>query len=1192
MSNVNSGSVQRSRIIARAALVFMAALMVVLVGLMGASSGPNGALVLAQETASPTPDPTAPTIHLLNPNGTYDPVIVNPMEPAEDPKISDRFDGTDGEYHVVAVTRRAPANAVVEAYWVPEDENELTVGQLTLVPGSQDTWEFFWDVPSDFDEGSGEFKVRLFRPSGGSFVQAAEDVVAAELRHEGSFTEGDDAPADNTVEMLWPANNGRLGFHKPRGGVWRTWINGTSSGEIGPGGQVTDSAIRVRLFYSITPIGEAIEFVDCGEADPANRKTDGSETWGGTCTLGSSATPSEVTAVAAVATGFDRPGTSGAIAETSMESADAHRVQPYVQDVRDMTVAIKGVPSGTSATYPTGKRRTADSDCLEFDVTVIDVLERPVQGANVDIHLEGPNDQVGYGDEAAAAHGSSAEKAPDKGSHQNESQWDCDAPGDRYTDQQGDHNIPGAPDLKHIESETGTGVSGPTGIGPGQFRFHIFSTNPGFSDITAWVDDEPLTDESEPREADDDLPGADEAKGSLRAQWFPAAMTATITPEADSATVGECNRFVLRVRAGSAVVPAINADIHASGPNNDLDFCDPEGATPRRAPDLPEGDGSHRPEDEGEAAHESASPDDPEVQHTEGETDQNGNFVFGLRSAATGSTTIEAWVDGEAGEDNDVRDSGEVSSTAGTSWVGSAQDAEVRFVNPSGYGGAGDNLSIKRDANEMVHLVARVDLPDVVAGVEFHYSEDGETFVPLGGGSRIGTSDTWELLTGTIPEGDLTLRAQITNTTKVEDREVTVDNTLETAELTAPGNALGTSFSEGATTIRGVASAGAEGVELYYTKTEARETRESAQWILCGESELPTGDSPQNFEGDCTLEEGDSPVQVTGIAALAWVCDPVIGCEIERTYQTGDAHRTFGFESNPSVTIQPADASGRPGTCQRFEMTVTDSAERAIPGANVDVHFTGPTDAASFCNLGDGSPRRSPSSAGGHVASSNDGEAAVHSNEGPDTHHTEGETNEGGKFIFGVRSGSAGESEILGWADQNDSDVLDEGERSDRSTMRWTGGGGGGGGAKGCTIRGDSGDNVLRGTSGDDVICAGGGKDVIRGGGGDDTIYGGGGNDDIRGNSGNDRMIGGGGIDVMRGGRGNDVARGNKGTDTLRGFTGKDRLSGGPGRDVLAGGNQNDVLKGNRGNDTLNGGPDRDRCNGGPGRDSKANCEA
>jgi len=102
-----------------------------------------------------------------------------------------------------------------------------------------------------------------------------------------------------------------------------------------------------------------------------------------------------------------------------------------------------------------------------------------------------------------------------------------------------------------------------------------------------------------------------------------------------------------------------------------------------------------------------------------------------------------------------------------------------------------------------------------------------------------------------------------------------------------------------------------------------------------------------------------------------------------------------------------------------------------------------------------------------------------------------------------------------------------------------------GAGARGCTIVGTPGDDVLVGTSGNDVICGRGGNDVIRGLAGDDILLGG---------PGDDRLFGGPGADRLSGDQGDDVLNGGPGRDTLaRADEGDpDTYNGGPGDDDIA----------------------------------------
>jgi uncharacterized repeat protein (TIGR01451 family) len=88
--------------------------------------------------------------------------------------------------------------------------------------------------------------------------------------------------------------------------------------------------------------------------------------------------------------------------------------------------------------------------------------------------------------------------------------------------------------------------------------------------------------------------------------------------------------------------------------------------------------------------------------------------------------------------------------------------------------------------------------------------------------------------------------------------------------------------------------------------------------------------------------------------------------------------------------------------------------------------------------------------------------------------------------------------------------------------------------ARGCTIVGTPGADVIDGTAGADVICGWGGADQIDGKGGDDRILGQGGADVLTGGAGADKLLGGGGNDTLHAGDGlaNDIVDGQSGVDT------------------------------------------------------------
>lgn len=1270
-----------SRRVARASLGLSAALLAVFV-MVGPSFG-QGTVQQIQQTETPSPTPTSPspsptgpspspsptgpigpTIAFLNP-GKYDPGYAqpprNPGTP-DPPKVSDRFDGVDRAYHLVAAVGRVPANPIVEAYIRYDDDPEITIGLLDRVQGT-DTWEFKWDIPESLDEGRATLIVRLYSQTPSGIQEVANHEIEVDMEHQDPTSPPsvppDPRPADETVEILWPTNSGALGFFKGGSGPWRAAIEGIAS----------DATSELNLWYTTTPPGTEPVYVECGhiplygtdefQAEPIPFHAE--------CALAADADAMSVTAIAAVAEEGDKEDRSDVIAgpDLTQDSGDAHRIDPYIQDPAQFKVSLE--PNQTPG-YSAVRRRVAGGNaCLAWLVTVTDHLDRRVQGANVDVHMTGPNDQAQHGNDNSSSDASGTFKAPEEGNHAVEAGKNCDGRGNRG--EQGDHNRPGVSDIKHRESVGGTGVSGggvPSGTPPlvGQWRFHIFSSSPGISNLTAWVDDEPFGEDGN-KEPDNDEPDDGEPSGTNFAQWYSSNPTVDIDPAGGSAAVGTCARYVVKVRSGTAAVPEINLDIHARGPNDELDFCDPGDATPRRAPERGPGEENspHQGEDGGESSHVQES---PRTQHSEGETDAAGNFVFGLTSPVVGDTTITAWVDGERRymdvreleSDNDVQGGSEPNRTVNHTWASSPADATVKFVNPSAYGGSGDQVSDKTDANSIFHVVARVDAASLVPSVDFLLSSDGETFAKIGDGARIGTSDTYEFFwdTATLDADTYTLRVQIPGTSKIEDREIELNNAHEAIEITRPVNTSPAAFSGREITIEGVASAGAERVVFYYTKSSAGTTRASSQWTECGDITIDgSGESPQGFRGTCTLSDPDQPNQVTGLAAVAVDCDRVAGCfeapdpdagdpgnPLGADFpESGDAHRVFGFESRPLVSIEPPETAEDPGTCQRLFLQISDQTGQPVGSVNVDVHLTGPTDQAEFCDPTDASPRSSPDSGEDHASDEGDSRSSTHED---GTRHTEGTTNSSGRFIFGVVSPDEGDSTVFAWVDSTDDDARGPDENADSSTVHWTEGADGQGEAE-CTIEGTPDDDRLVGTENNDVICGRGGDDTIVGEGGDDVLRGGGGRDvlkggadndvinggngkdqasggagddvlngggkndnlsggdgddvlrgqggfdTLKGNGGNDRIRGHAGNDIMQGGSGSDHIRGHAGKDVLRGFTGGDTLIGNAANDVLKGGSGNDRLRGGRGDDILNGGAGRDSCNGGGGSDVLRRCE-
>jgi hypothetical protein len=1121
---------------------------------------------------SPTPTPTAsgsptggggaPKIAFLNP--TKYPGLPED-EPFADspPDVSDESDGVDEKYHIVTWVANPPANAVLEAYLSPIGPAgvplpEITIGLLDPVAGSPDTYELYWDIPNSIPEGNATMIVRMYGQTILGTEEVAKHEIAVQMEHKGGDVPH---PGGSTVEFTFPAQNGEIGFFKPRGGQWRSAVDIKSNDfENGRG-----DAATANFFYTVSAPGEAPKWKQCA-ASATN--VDLPPVASFTCSLQGKDGPSQLTAIGVGTTAPHDPvagfwGQSG---------GDAHRVHARTVLPEDMKVSI--LPKAMIDAPSTTGTEVAGVRCISLMATVLDDLGRRVQGASLDAHLTGPSDQTQFGFEDQVVQGvlitensvSSLHQKPDKGHPSAEPGHNCDRDGPSATapkenqgenyptekvneDEQGDHNVPGASDTKHLETTAGSGLSGGTGVGQGQWQFQFYSPTAGFTDVVVWVDDEDLPIESEQRIADDDVMSDGEPSATFRAQWLSAPMTISFDPPSDTAPVGTCNKYTVKLRSGSDPVPGLNLDVHATGPNNDLDFCDPGDGSPRRAPDAATGT-DHQDEDSGEKSH----PGDAQAQHTEGETDADGNFVVGVISNATGDTTLQAWVDGYPGTDNDLQGAAtaEPAATATLSWGASTGDAELGFVSPSAYGGSGtsgsgtgDQIGKSLDADEKFHVVVRTDQPDTVPGVELLIGSTADgAFNKIGDMTRVAGTDTYEFFWNVdVTDGNYFLRAAVPGTSVKKDRAITVNKSsgmdprdipFETLELTKPINGAVAPFTKRITPVEGKASAGAEGVDIFYTKLGAKDSPAASDWIFCGFVQLNgTGTTPQNFKSECKIKPEDQASQVTGIAAITYDCQtPNDGCDANPAgaparepgaKDSGDAHRVFGLESQPAISVEPAESSGIAGTCQKFTLKVVDSSGQGMSNQNVDAHLTGPGPGAHFCDPEGGSTRRAPDQGHTTGTTANEGE---HTDTG--TKHIEGETGGGGRFTFGVSSDAEGDTQILVWLDQSDNDNKEDTEPSDIALQHWTAEAG-----EGCTINGtDAADNLV-GTSGPDRICGGDGDDVIKGLGGADVL------------------IGGSGEDTMKGGNGNDRLKGRKGNDKLDGGKGKDFCSGGRGRDSV-----------------------------------------
>jgi hypothetical protein len=496
----------------------------------------------------------APTIALLNPSG-YSATI--------------RVNDAGGTFHFVAWVKEVPSNPLVEFEIVPTAGNAITINSQRV--GSSEVWEAHDAFPPGLADGQYTINARLY--SNLDEVAMATQTVTLER------SDIPPPPGVPTVEISHPDNGGPLGFYTPTGGAANALIDVVTS----------DTNEQVRALYTTSAIGTAPTWTECGTAavTGAGRVR---------CTLGAAISSSQVTAVAVVANQAPAPGPANPAFDGS---GDAHRVVPYVQVPRSVSISPPSVSKAELA------------KCLELVARVIDTQSRPMAAVNMDIHASGPNDQLRFG---TIANVTGAFQPPDKNHVSSENAVNC---GDGSNqNKQGDHNVVNGNDKKHIESTTGTNNQG-------EFRFALRSDSAGGTFVEAWADVN-----------NDDLFNSGEASGGSQIGWAQdppqPQLEISLQPTNPSAARGSCQRMEAIAREGGNPIASQNIDVHASGPDASVSFCPVADGSPTRIPDA--GDHSSGTHTDG-------------TKHIEGETDSFGRFVFGVLSSTEGVTSVTAWMD-------------------------------------------------------------------------------------------------------------------------------------------------------------------------------------------------------------------------------------------------------------------------------------------------------------------------------------------------------------------------------------------------------------------------------------------------------------------------------------------------------------------------------------------------------------------
>lgn len=438
------------------------------------------------QQGQPTPSGTGPAIQLLNPSD-YTAV---PMMSDKDTNDAD----SAPEYHFTAVVTNIPPNPLVEFFIVQGDDVTFIGNGTFRDNGAVDVTA---PIPDDVSEGivasdptlteRGEVVVRaiLFANNGQNEV-ARDDQDAVVNQKDRQSGVGGEAPsptadpdqdpskAAETVEIVYPLHGGDFGFYRPGGtgpgvGVIDVeWSNGTD---------------RIVPYYTVSPTDVDPVWKNCSPATGTN-DTQGEQTAASTssttessaadgvrCTLQDSDLPGNVTGVAAVAMDTEGPPTG-----LRPNSGDAHRVIGYSQQV--------GIVSVEGQTLPA----TAINGCTDYlSAQVFDDNEppRPIAGVNVDVHAQGPDDNLAFNTDPDEQddfdQGQSDDSNPPQ-NHPTETGRDCSDNTRDANGLQGVHAVGGGfGDRKHIESTRQTDDDG-------NFVFRLWSSSEGSTRITAWAD--------------------------------------------------------------------------------------------------------------------------------------------------------------------------------------------------------------------------------------------------------------------------------------------------------------------------------------------------------------------------------------------------------------------------------------------------------------------------------------------------------------------------------------------------------------------------------------------------------------------------------------------------------------------------------------------------------------------------------
>lgn len=397
-----------------------------------------------------------PTIAFLNPSSFATAgergIIVSDATPNAGPGCCD---SAEGRYHLSAWVANAPPGSTVFFSAVQRQVDIEITDTQAAADGA--TWETDWDIPSEIVDGPATLRAHLVLNE--QEIAVAEQPVTI-LRVQAA------------TQIQYPTPGGQFGMYSPLADALPDAGAATRTPPIG----VVDAQYhedtdidRLRVFYSTSAPGTTPKWTVCGTETLTGASN------GLRCTLAKPEDMGQVTAVAAVTN--DSPP-SGPYEARQNQSGDAVAVgDNYEQVLTSFDLASEGAQIIDRA-VPSNAFPCSDTET----VVLTDQVGRAIAGANVDVHAEGPSDNLKFDHDSLEIW--TDVQAPDRGTHSTESSYDCFTnPANSDPGEQGEHQRFGAPDRKHAETQAG----GTSDLGT--LSFALRSTVEGVTDWTAWVDE-------------------------------------------------------------------------------------------------------------------------------------------------------------------------------------------------------------------------------------------------------------------------------------------------------------------------------------------------------------------------------------------------------------------------------------------------------------------------------------------------------------------------------------------------------------------------------------------------------------------------------------------------------------------------------------------------------------------------------